>query len=507
MAPSLKPPGKNSPATAAEILVRVTDQLKTLNEDFPLKLVRSLLSLLAQLQPDLLDTLIPTLLRRVAPAEGGFILAAQAEHLAAQSDLALALAALQQARTTGAADCRTWGAIARAEVALGLDPARALEAAITTARAPASQLLLHDLLHLEELSSALQILQLPDTPTPAALRCYSALCAALYSAERLAEILPIIQQHTDLRVRSQLLRIAAQAPLEACDLDAVFAVVAACPAAYRGDLLESLVLQWIDSGRIGAARRALQRWGETSPGSVIRLGMLAMLGDEPAAEAIKAELTERLEVEEVAWHDTWRYQDLGRACGWAGDLGGTLSALERVVDHEDRMAALLSAVRYAPLTAREPLLCAARGLAASMQDDRHRAEAIGHLAALQVSMGRRRTGLAQLEEASRLAIAVRRPRSDQGFARRSALESVIAAQLRSDDHLGAFRTTRKLRTRHMRNPHLAAIALHYAELGDLGGVVCCLENMHQDASVLSAGIAALQAWTNADQPTAKTEAA
>ncbi|MDG1484211.1 MAG: hypothetical protein P8R54_31760 [Myxococcota bacterium] len=504
MAPSLKAPGKNSPATAAEILVRVTDQLQRSDVNYSTEFIRGLLSLLGQLQPALLGTLLPTLLRHATPTGAALILSFQAESLAGQPEAALA--ALQQARATGPTDCQAWGAIARAEAALGLDPARSLKEAITTARAPASQLLLNDLLHLRELSSALQILQISDTPTPAALRRYSALCEALYSAERLAEILPIIQQHSDLRVQSQVLRIAAQAPLEACDLDAVFGIVAACPAAYRGDLLEALVLQWIDGGRIGAARRALQRWGETSPGSVIRLGMLAMLGDESAAGVLKAELTERLEVEEVAWHDTWRYQDLGRACGWAGDLGGTLSALERVVDHEDRMSALLSAVRYAPLTAREPLLCAARGLAASMQDDRHRAESIGHLAALQISMGRRRTGLAQLEEASRLAIAIRRPRSDQGFARRSALESVIAAQLRSGDHLGAFRTTRKLRTRHMRNPHLAAIARRYAELGDLGGVVCCLENMHPDANLLSAGVEALEAWTAAGRPHATTEA-
>ena len=510
MAPSLKPPGKNSPATAAEVLARIADQLQTSNVVFSIDSIRGLISLLGQFQPALLSTLLPTLLRRATPTEAAFILSSQAEGLAeslAESP-EVALAVLQQARAMGPTDCRAWGAIARAEAALGLDPARSLKEAVTTARAPASQDLLNDLLHLADLSSALKLLQIPDHPLTPAERCrYSALCTALYSAERLAELLPIIQQHRDIRIQSQVLRIAAQPPLKACDLDAVFSIIAACPTAYRGDLLEALVLQWIDSGRIGVARRALQRWGESGPGSIIRLGMLAMLGDEAAAGALKAELTERLAVEEVAWHDTWRYQDLGRACGWAGDLGGTLSALERVVDHEDRMAALLSAVRYAPLTAREPLLCAARGLAASMQDDRHRAESIGDLAALQISMGRRRTGLAQLEEASRLAIAIRRPRSDQGFARRSALESVIAAQLRSDDQLGAFRTTRKLRTRHMRNPHLAVIARRYAELGDLGGVMCCLENMHPDANFLSAGVDALEAWTAAGRRGATTEEA
>lgn len=506
MAPSLKPPGKNSPTTAADILKTLVAQLSTTDLEDALPSTQILLSLLDDLQPDTLSTLLPTLLSRAAPTEAAVICAARAESLADQPEAALAM--LKQARAAGSSDCRAWGAIARAEAALGHDPSRSLREAVAAARLPTSQALLSDLLHLQDLGSALKLLQLPDRPpTPTDLTRYTELCEALYSADRLAEILPIIQQHGDIRVQARILRVVAQPPVHASDLDAVFAVVAACPTAYRGDLLEAVVLQWIDLGRIGVARRALQRWGESSPGSVIRLGMLAMLGDEGAAAALKAELAERLEVEEVAWHDTWRYQDLGRACGWTGDLGGTLSALERIVDHEDRMAALLSAVRYAPLITREPLLCAARGLAASMQDDRHRAESIGHLAAIQISLGRRRTGLAQLEEASRLAIGIRRPRSDQGFARRSALESVIADQLRSDDNLGAFRTTRKLRTRHMRNPHLATIARRYAELGDLGGVMCCLENMHPDTTRLAAGAEALQVWLAAGRPSAETEAA
>ncbi|MFT5680175.1 MAG: hypothetical protein ACI8RZ_001081 [Myxococcota bacterium] len=506
MAPSLRPAGKNHTATAADIINSIVSQLSSIDLAYSLPSVRRLLSLLARLQPDHVATLLPMFLQNASPAEAAVLWATQAENLTNQPEEALAT--LQRARASTATDCWVWGAIGRAEARLGLDPAVALTRAQEAAHYPEAHPLFSDLLAIPDLDRALELLQLLSPPPPDTdTTHYTNLCAALYEAGRLSEILPIIQQHRDILVQATILRSATEAPIRAQDVDAVFLITTACPAAYRSDLLEAVVLQWIDSGRIGAAHRVLQHWGETSPGNVIRLGMLAMLGDEAATDALKAELEERLEVEEVAWHDTWRYQDLGRACGWAGDLGGTLAALERVVDHEDRMTALLSAVRYAPLTAREPLLCAARGLAASMQDDRHRAESVGHLAALQVDLGRRRAGLTQLEEASRLAIGVRRPRSNQGFARRSALESVIADQLHSEDNLGAFRTTRKLRTRHMRNPHLTTIAHRYATMGDLGGVMCCLENMHPDISRVEAGTEALHIWLAAGQPVITTEAA
>ncbi len=505
MAPSLKPTGENGAATPEDLIHSIITQLLVFEPSESLQSARRLLPVLARLGSPQALPLLQRLLQSATPSETAVLWASWAEGIAERREEASA--ALDQARalTASTPDPRAWSALARAEAALGHDPGASLDRVRLADTGPAADIL-DDLLSLNDLSGALKLIARIPTDDGDVSR-YAILCAALHAAGRLPEILPIIQQHGDILVQSTILRAALAAPEQARDLDAVFAIIEACPAAYQNDLLEPVILRWIDDGRLGVAQRALRRWGEQSPDSVIRLGMLSMLGDEDAMAALKAVLEERLEVEEVAWHDTWRYQDLGRACGWAGNLGGTLSALERVVDHEDRMAALLSAIRHAPRLAREPLLCAARGLAASMQDDRHRAESVGHLGAVQVALGQRRSGLALLDEASRLAIGVRRPRSDQGFARRAALESVITDQLRADDLVGAFRTARKLRTRHMRNPHLSVIAARCAVLGDLGGVRCCLENMHPDLSLVDTGTHALQLWLDAGQPVSVTEAA
>lgn len=513
MAPSLKPPGKNGSVSAEDIIHTITAQLSD-QSSAPTQLqISRLLPLLVELlSPQHAEAFLSSQLQETRTASAAILWAALAESLAGSP--AEPAPALQRAESFAAAltddpggQCRAWGAIARAQTALRLDPSSAVQSAREARRRAGPELsnaLLDDFLAMGDIDNALRLLrECAPAPTRDDVPRYAALCRALYSAGRLAEVLPILSQRGDILIQAAILKDAAEAPVSAQDADMVFSIVALYPSAYRADLLESIILRWVDLGHIGTARRALERWEDSD--SLIRLGMLAMLADAPALASLQARRDALLEIEEVAWHDTWRYRELGRACGWAGDLSGTLSALEQVIDREDRMSALLSATRHAPPSAREPLLCAAHGLAASMQDDRHRAEAVGRLAALQVSLGRRRTGLMQFEEASRLAVGIRRPRSDQGFARRSALASVIQDQLRSDDLLGAFRTTRKLRTKHMRNPHLAAIAARYAEQGDLGGVLCCLENMHPNASWISASIDSLHRWIRCGKPATSIE--
>ena len=514
MAPSLKPPGKNGSVTAEDILHTITAQLPGPVLPPAVPLIEQLLPILVQLQsPQGAAAFLAPLLQQTAPDSAAILWAALAESLSGHAEATPALQRAQDLAEVLSDDptgqCRAWGAIARAQVALRQDPSAAVQQAWEARRRAGPELasaLLDDFLAMGDIDNSMRLLrECAPAPTPADVPRYADLCRALYAAGRLSEVLPMLSQRGDILIQASILRAATDAPIHAQDIDMVFSIVDVYPSAYRADLLESIILRWVDMGHIGTARRALERWDDTD--SLIRLGMQAMLEDAAALAALQAQRDALLEIEEVAWHDTWRYRDLGRACGWAGDLSGTLSALEQVVDREDRMSALLSAARHAPVSAREPLLCAARGLAASMQDDRHRAEAVGHLAALQVSLGRRRAGLTQLEEASRLAVGVRRPRSDQGFARRSALESVILNQLRSDDLLGAFRTARKLRTKHMRNPHLAEIACRYAEQGDLGGVRCCLENMHPNLNQVLASINALTHWIRSGKPGASSEAA
>lgn len=502
MAPSLKPLGKNGSVTAEDILHAVTAQLSSSVLVPSVPLIGQLLPLLVQLQsPEHARAFLEPILQHAHTSSAAILWAALSEGLSAHPKAAAA--AMQRAQELAATltadpagECRAWGAIARAQTTLCLDSSSSIHEARQARRRAGPELstpLLDDFLAMGDIDNSLRLLrECAPAPTSEDVPRYAALCEALYAAGRLAEVLPMLSQRGDIIIQATILKAATAAPVHAQDIDMVFAIVDVYPTAYRADLLESVILRWVERGHIGTARRALKRWD--APDSLIRLGMLSMLEDTDALAALQRQRDALMEIEEVAWHDTWRYRDLGRACGWAGDLSGTLSALEQVVDREDRMSALLAAARHAPLSAREPLLCAARGLAASMQDDRHRAEAVGRLAALQVSLGRRRAGLTQLEEASRLAVGIRRPRSDQGFARRSALESVIQAQLRADDLLGAFRTARKLRTKHMRNPHLAEIAARYAEQGDLGGVHCCLENMHPDLSQAQASIDALARW-------------
>ena len=521
MAPSLKAPGSNKKTTFQALVEASMENIRRLPLPQAVPITIRLLPSIIQIQsPEQAAAFIQLVLKKTVSGVVPVVLwASLAEHLAADHPASARLH-LQNATnltttlpTEPAAQCQAWSTIGRAHSALQSNADSAFEQAWTAALrssdpTPLGRLLVPDLLAVSDLDGALRAVNLLlTTPTTEDNPLFVALCNHLYAAGRLIEAGPIVQQRGDLLDHVAIFQAATEAPIQALDVDACFQLIAACSPAYRADLLEMAALRWVDMGRIGVVHDVLKRWEVLQPGSVVRLGLLAMLDDGPAREQLDAELKMRLEVEEVAFHNTWRYRELGRACAWAGNLSGTLSALECVIDHIDRMSALLSATRYAPLAVREPLLCAARGLAASMQDDRHRAASLSQLATLQISLDRRRIGLSMLEEASRLAMGIRRPRSDQGFARRAALESVIAAQLTSDDNLGAFKTTRKLRTRHMRNPHLARIAARYAEQGDPGGVLCCMENMHPDAILVETGVVALRRWLEAGQPEIATEAA
>ncbi|MEL6347653.1 MAG: hypothetical protein AAFV53_31385, partial [Myxococcota bacterium] len=413
--------------------------------------------------------------------------------------------ALTTARSALTASVDEHAAIGRALVRLGdVDGAQdAFARAHAVAGHDVEKLkrVISDQLAVDEIIGVASALRLAGMPMAFSMRSlYVDFLRGLYGVGRLDVGLELMGQG-DVVERYEILYALLDAPLQTGDADGCMMLVRAAPRAYQGDLLRALVPRMMAQGMSRAARRAVDYWDTVEPSGIARLGARALVGDvDEARTALKQKLAERLAVEEVAFPDAWAYRELGRACGWAGELSGALSALERVADHEDRLHALISAARHAPSVVAEVMLCAARGLVISVEDERRQADAAARFGVLLVRLGRIEEAQTTFHDATQKAAAIRRPRSDQGFVRRSALHTLVRAQLAVGQHPGAFRTIRKLRTRRQRGPLLAEIATIYAQAGDLGGAALCLDGMDADAAQVRATIDALSAWLQAGRP-------
>ncbi len=392
---------------------------------------------------------------------------------------------------------RALGAIACAWHALD-DPARAAQA-LRMARQEATPAevppLIEDHLAIGDLDGAVALIRAPErSPDSAHRTLYRQFLEAMYRAGRLGEGLALLTSAGDILDHYHILHPLIDAPLARNDAPGCMAILQATPRVYADDLLKDFVPRCIEQGRASIAEQALTLWDQLNPNDIARLGAWALLGEvERARAALRPLLEARLQVEEVPYHNGWIYRELGLACSWAGDVAGALAALERVADHDVRMDALLQGIRYAPPAAREALLCAARGLAAGIEDDRLRTVATARLARTLAALGRRKSAESLFEAARRTATSIRRPRSDQGVTRRAAIEAVLTEQLAAQDLTGAFRTARKLRTRRYRDPFLAPIAVTFARAADIAGAIRCLEEMAPGIAQATAAAEALSA--------------
>lgn len=331
---------------------------------------------------------------------------------------------------------------------------------------------------------------------------YREIIAQSYAAERLSLGLEVLHLADDLIMQHRLLRDLLALPLAAGDGDSVLQLVSAAPIAYQGDLLAYAVPRLVAAGLHRAARDAVALWEAAESTSLLRLGAQGLVSDPgPPLAALHEALALRLEQEEeLGIVDAWAYRELGQAFGWLGALGAALSALERVADHDDRLKALLAAARHAPVGVSEALICAARGLVASLEDESRRVRASVRLAAMLAQQGRRAEARQLFDDALQTADGIRRPRSDQGQTRRAALLVVTRAQQEVGEHVGAYNAGRKLRTRRHQNPSLRASAVAYAQAGDLSGACCYLDAMVSGLGQVRAVQQAAAAWLAAGQP-------
>ena len=466
--------------------------------DLPLKAVLAVTDQITSMEPD--SPTIAMLRFRVAGA-----LAEVGRARDAQAILKLA-----EAGPCAAADwpatARRQGARARALHALG--DGAGLGAAVEAAREAVQRGgdpggLAADLLSIGDFVGALEVVQSTRRIEEAQLEgLYRDIVWQAYGAGRLALGLEVMHLSDDLLLQHRILRALMLEAIAAGDEAAALMAVRAAPVAYQGDLLADAVPRMVAQNMHRAALEAVRLWEASEATSLLRLGALALVSDpQPALDAMLAALEQRLEQEEeLGMVDAWAYRELGQALGWAGELGASLRALERVADHEDRLQALLGAARHAPRAVQEALICAARGLVASLEEEIRRVRALSRLGVVLCELGRRSEGCAVLEDALQVATSIRRPRTDQGVTRRSALLVVIGAQISVGALAAAYRAGRKLRTRRHQNASLHRCAVAYAEAGDLRGACWCVEAMVSDASQLVALQEVVSAWIQAGRP-------
>ena len=509
----LKPVGQNGPSTTPILTDLFTEVLPALPAAPPdlhhtiadlfcdaARLCVPTPLLLAQL-----DRLPDRTLAAVCTARIAASLAARGELEAAQALLARAVMPPGTVDPAGVAWLHS--SRARAHHALGEGPAR--DTAFAAAREamrrgegiPAR--LAFDLLAVEDFAGALDVVSSTRRiPAETIEVLYRDIITQAYRAERLPVGLQVLHLADDFLMQHRLLRGLVRLPLADGDGGSVLEMVRAAPVAYQGDLLAEVVPELVAHRLHSAAREAVALWAEAESTSLLRLGGAGLVED-PAASlaALHEALALRLEQEEeLGMVDAWAYRELGQALGWLGELGAALSALERVADHDDRLSALLNAARYAPAGVTEALICAARGLVASLEDEMRRVRALMRLGMLLSRLGRRTEADALFSEALQLADGIRRPRSDQGQTRRAALQLVIQGQLAVGAHVGAWLAGRKLRTRRHQDPALARSAAAYAAAGDLPGAAWCVRAIISLDSRLLALQAAARAWIQAGEP-------
>lgn len=401
---------------------------------------------------------------------------------------------------------RRQGARARALHALGdaagvADAVAAAQEAVRRGGEPAD--LAADLLSMGDFVSALGIVQSTKRIAPERLEpLYRDIIWQAQGAGRLALGLEVMHLSDDLLMQHRILHALMLDAIVARDGTSALMAVHAAPVAYQGDLLAVAVPRLVSQNMHRTALEAVQLWGAQEATSLLRLGAVALVSDpQPAIEEMLAALEQRLEQEEeLGMVDAWAYRELGQALGWTGELGASLRALERVADHEDRLQALLGAAQHAPLAVQEALICAARGLVASLEEESRRVRALSRLGVILCELGRRSEGRAAFADALHIATSIRRPRTDQGLTRRSALLAVVDAQLSVGEFAAAYRAGRKLRTRRHQNPSLRSCAVAYAAAGDLRGACWCVEAMIPDASQLAALQDVVAVWVQAGRP-------